>query len=260
MPLFSELTSEKKHSLPTVCALLLPRGRTQTVLAVTILSALGILALVGPRSLAQDRPAGDGLPGAKKPAPASVSHLPTGAKQKGKTKVILYPASAQETADAIVADSLGRLFDQADEHFHHGEYNHVVALNRIVAQGDPHNVETYANSAWLLWSTDRNDEAIAMLKQGIKANSNTYYMYDELGSHYLIRLHDPVSAAPLYEKAVTFPCPYTTWHNLAHCYEKTKQWDKVVTAWEGAAQYGNDPLAQSRLARARVERDKHKNE
>ncbi len=249
-----------KRPRTPLCALHLFPGRMQPLRFMILLSALSVLALAGPRSLAQGKQSPDSLPGAKKPAPASVSHLPTAAKQKGKTKVTLYPASAQETADAIVADSLGRLFDQTDEHFHQGEYNHVVALDRIVAQGDPHNVETYANSAWLLWSTDRNDEAIATLKQGIKANPDTYYMYDELGSHYLMRLHDPVSAAPLYEKAVTFPCPYTTWHNLAHCYEKTKQWDKVVTAWEGAAQYGNDSLAQPRLARARAERDKHKNE
>ncbi len=249
-----------KRLLPTACAVHLLPGRSQTTLAVAILSTLGILALAGSPTRAQGRPSAEGLPGAKKPAPASVSHLATQAKQKGKTKVILYPASAQETADAIIAASLGDLFDQTDEHFHHGEYNHIVALNRIVAQGDPHNVESFANSAWLLWSSDRNDEAIAMLKQGIKANPNTYYMYDELGSHYLIRLHDPVSAAPLYEKAVTFLCPYTTWHNLAHCYEKTKQWDKVVTAWEGAAKYPNDGLAMQRLMRARAERDKHKSD
>ena len=96
------------------------------------------------------------------------------------------------------------------------------------------------------------------MKQGIQANPKTYYLYDELGSHYWIRLKDPKTALPYYEKAVLFKCPWLTWHNLAHCYEKTNQWDKAVGAWEAAARYTDDPIAASRLERARQERDKHK--
>ena len=194
----------------------------------------------------------------EKPAPPSVSHPETGHSTKAKP-VSLYPTSAEETADAILADSLGRIFDEkADANFHKGEFNHVINLNRIVAQGDPHNVEAYGNSALLLWSTDRNEQAIEFLKQGIQANPKTYYLYDELGSHYWLHLKDPDTAIPYYEKAVAFKCPWATWHSLALCYEKTKQWDKAVTAWESAARFPDDNLAPLRLERARRERDKHK--
>ena len=228
----------------------------------TLLIALAGLWAAGARAQLPPPLPAIAPPGAGKPAPASASNPKETAGGKGKqakaAKVKLYPVSAQEAADAILADSLGRLFEQTDAHFHHGEYSHVVALNRVVAQGDPHNVEAYANSAWLLWSTDRNPEAIAFLQQGIKANPNTYYMYDELGSHYLVRMRDAASATPLFEQAVKFTCPYTTWHSLAHCYERTQQWDKAVDAWESASKYLNDPLALPRLARAKAERDKHK--
>ena len=224
----------------------------------------GMLLLTLPLLNAAAAPPKATQSGVKKPAPPSLSN-PVGAKTakssaKGAAKEVFYPVSSQQAADAILADSLGRVFEQGDEHFHKGEYNHVVNLNSIVMEGDPHNVETYSNSAWLLWSTDRGDQAITVLKQGIKANPDTYYMYDEMGTHYWIRLHDPVTALPYYEQAVKFKCPFLTWHNLAHCYTKTQQWDKAVHAWEQAMDYSDDKVAPVQLARARAERDKHKTE
>ena len=145
------------------------------------------------------------------------------------------------------------LWEQTDAHFHQGEYNHVVNLSRIMVQAEPQRVEAYANSAWLLWSTDRNAEAIAFLKQGLNANPNSYYMYDELGAHYFSRLHDPKTAIPYYEKAASFRCPYATLHALANCYEKTDQWVKSVATWERAAKFREDRLAPVRLKRAQAE-------
>ncbi len=192
-----------------------------------------------------------------KPAPPSVSNPKAGKASKAQT-IKLYPTSAQETADAILADSLRQIYEKADDHFHEGEYNHAININRIVVQGDPHNVEAYGTAALLLWSTDRNDQAIAFLQQGIQANPDTYYLYDEMGAHYWLHLRDASTAIPYYEKAVKFKCPWATWHSLALCYEKTEQWDKSVSAWEGATRYPDDKLAPIRLERAKQERDKHK--
>ena len=195
------------------------------------------------------------LPGVKI-APPSISHPKVSVTPITK----FYPASSEQTADAILADSLLRLYAQGDAHVHVGEYNHTINLNRIVVQGDPHNMEAYGVNWFLLWSTVRKDEAIAFVKEGIKANPNTYYMYDEMGNLYSLSLHDPGSAIPYYEQAVKCKdCPFTSWNSLAHCYEKTNQWDKSVQTWETAAQYlTKNPAAQTNLARARAERDKRK--
>ena len=166
--------------------------------------------------------------------------------------------SQPDLAEAVLSDALEQLWDQRDVHFHKGEYNHIINLGYVIAQGDPRRVDTYGDNAYLLWSTDRNDAAIAFLKQGLKANPDNYYMYDELGTHYLIHLHDAKTATPYFEQAVKFRCPYTTWHSLAHCYEKTNQWEKAVGAWEKATSYPNDPLARQRLDRARAELAKQK--
>jgi tetratricopeptide (TPR) repeat protein len=213
---------------------------------------LTLLMAVSAHAQKSDGEQKNSLPGASKPAQPSASN-PSASKPG---KITLYPASAQETADAILADSLGRIYDQADEHFHHGEYNHIYNLNRIVVQGDPHNVEAYSNSAYYMWSSDRGEEAIAFLKQGIKANPNTYYMYDELGTYYWLHLKDAVSAIPYYEQAIKFKCPFFTLNLLAYCYEKTGAWDKAVATWRTATQFRDNPQAERHLAHAIAERDK----
>jgi len=168
------------------------------------------------------------------------------------------PVAERQMADYILGDTLQALESLRDVHFHEGEYNHLINLSYIIIQGVPQNMSIYADAAYYLWSTDRNDQSIALLKQGLRANPNSYYMYDELGQHYLTLLHQPEQALPFYEQAVKFNCPYATWHGLAHCYEMTNQWDKAVQAWQKAAKtYPNDALAPVRLKRAKAELAKH---
>jgi tetratricopeptide (TPR) repeat protein len=195
---------------------------------------------------------GEGPAGNKKPHPVSFSNAKTPEHGDALGSRILRDVAAEPaTADAITAEVLHELYEQADSHFDAGEYNHCINLNQIVAQGDPHNVETYANNAWLLWSTDRAQEGIATLKRGIEANPDTYYMYDEMGDFYWLYLKNPKAAVPYYEKAVQFKCPWFTWHNLAHCYEQLGEWKQAEAAWEHAAQYPDDPIASIHLKRVK---------
>lgn len=192
-------------------------------------------------------------PGApKKTAPPSPSN------PKSKKKVTkLYQASSQETADSILADTLNLVIHQGDEHFHEGEWNHTLNLGKIAVQGDPHNMDVYCNNAYLLWSLARNSEADEILKAGVKANPDTYYMYDEAGNHYLLFRRDAVAALPYFEQAVKFKVPtFTTWQNLGRCYEKTNQWDKAVEAWRKATLYPDALKAEFNLKRVMAERDK----
>jgi tetratricopeptide (TPR) repeat protein len=185
---------------------------------------------------------------------------------KSKPVAFYTPEGQQQLADAILTETVGDLFDQADEQYDKGEYNHSVNLYRVVVQGNPRRVDAFANAGYLLWSTGQNDAAIAFLKQGAAANSDSYYMYDELGSFFLIRLKDYPNAATYYEQAVKFKdAKFFTWTGLAHSYEKLNQWDKAVSAWEQASNYvggdglsaqtarSNSMMIQRNLRRARAE-------
>jgi pentatricopeptide repeat protein len=161
------------------------------------------------------------------------------------------PVTQDALADAILADALRKVWTQTDKHWHQGEYSHIVNLMRLNAQGDPRNLDAYTDGAYLLWSMDRKPEAEALLQQGLRANPGNYYMYDEMGRYYYIMRKDYQAAIPYYEKAVKFKVPASTWNALANCYERAKQWDKAVKAWEVAATYPNNDVAKRRLERAR---------
>ena len=176
---------------------------------------------------------------------------------KSKPTAFYTPEGQQQIADAILTDSLDQLWEQADAHFEKGEYNHLINLSRIIVQGNPRRVDIFADAGFLLWSTGRNDTATAFLKQGLAANPDNFYMYDELGTHYYHRLKDYPNAVSYYEKAVKYDCPFFTWSGLAHSYEKVDQWDKAVQTWEQAAKFVTDGQVSStmkrNLARAKAE-------
>lgn len=186
-----------------------------------------------------------------KPPKTSFSNKPKPQTEKVSARATR-SATQEELVDAVLGDAMNKIWDQCDAHFHGGEYNNCVGLSKIVVQGDPHNVEAYATSAWLLWSTGKNEDAEAILQAGMEANPKTFYLFDEMGVYWFVERKDPKAAIPYYEKAVKFDCPFMTWNSLANCYEKTEQWDKAVTAWEKASLYPGNAVAINRLKRARA--------
>ncbi len=177
----------------------------------------------------------------------------TGPKPGGVSKApaaLASPVEEPDVADAILGETLDQIYNQADKHFEKGEWNHSVGLFKMVEEGDPHDVKTYCDVAYMLWSSDRNDQAIEQLKVGLARNPNTSYMYDELGTHYWLHLHDAEKAIPYLEKAIKFPCKWPTYHTLAFCYQKLGQWDNAVKTWRESTKFGDDPIAAMRLKQA----------
>jgi tetratricopeptide (TPR) repeat protein len=229
---------------------------TRLVRGAASLGALVGLLLPGLSAAGQYVPS---RPGTHRPPPASSSQKQHGGSQTKPTSGATANISQQDLADVVLRDTLDQVEVQADAHFHKGEYNHIINLNHIIVEGDPKDMDAFGNAAHLLWSTDRNEEALAFLKQGLAANPDNYYMYDEIGNHYFHHLRDPVSAIPYYEKAVKYQnCPFMSWNSLAHCYEKTNQWEKAVHAWETANNYTGNVAGPSNLKRARAELAKRK--
>jgi tetratricopeptide (TPR) repeat protein len=158
-------------------------------------------------------------------------------------------AQAQKTgltgaqkADAILNAVMDRLAEAADAHWHKGEYNHIVNLSRMRLAADPANVELYSDAGWLLWSMKRDNEAVALYQQGLKANPDTYFMYDELGMYYMEHKKQYPEAVKYYEKAVACKdCPPPTLHMLAHAYEKNGQLDKALDVWKRAIALPDNP-------------------
>lgn len=100
----------------------------------------------------------------------------------------------------------GALWIRADDFFHHGQYEAIIPIVRMVTWLDPHNIDVYITGAWHL---DYNfvDEAnslsdkryipaaIALMHEGIKNNPDIWDLYFELGwTHYSRKLNDNFTA------------------------------------------------------------------
>jgi tetratricopeptide (TPR) repeat protein len=184
-------------------------------------------------------------------APASAQ-----ATKPGQAKPAVQGARAEaEQAESIIDDVVKRLWVQADRHWHEGEYNHIVNLYRVSAASRPNLVDAYSNAGYLLWSMNRDDEAVAFYEQGLKSNPETYHLFDELGFYYYNRKKDYPRAITYYEKAIMCKdCEPFTLHMLAHAYERTRQPDKALKIWERAAAITDNPaldVAKNNVARLR---------
>ncbi len=174
-------------------------------------------------------------------------------KAKSASRKIAAPLEGAGKVDAIAADVFDGLNAVIDMHFHKGEYNHIVNLSRMVVAAQPDNLETYANAGWLLWSMDRDTEAVALYEQGAKANPGTAYMYDELGQYYYNRKKDYPRAVAYYEQAASKPdCSPITLHMLAHAYERNKQMDMALATWKRVLHH--DDAGAARVNYDRVKR------
>jgi tetratricopeptide (TPR) repeat protein len=172
--------------------------------------------------------------------------------------------SGPDAVEAILQDIQDNMTVLTDMHWHKGEYNHIIHVDKMIIAADPGNVDAYSNAAWLLWSMDRDDEAVAMYEMGIKNNVASAYMYDELGFYYVLRKRDHRRALPYYEKAAAMKdCKPFTLHMLANCYEKVGQLEKALATWKRAASIADNPAlpkAKDELERLKrlVEQSKQK--
>jgi len=153
----------------------------------------------------------------------------------------------------MLDEIVNRLVVGTDAHWHKGEYNHSINISKMVMAARPDFVDFYANTGWLLWSMNRDDEAVALYEKGIKANPNTYYMYDELAQYYFIRKKNHAKAAKYYEQAVKFKdAKPQSWNALALCYEKSGQLEKALATWEKAVTLKDNPAAKPNRDRVRT--------
>ncbi|MBM3495500.1 MAG: hypothetical protein FJX72_14435 [Armatimonadetes bacterium] len=169
---------------------------------------------------------------------AALALIPVGAPAQAR------PASETDIVEAIVDDC------------NKGEYSHLVNINRMVIAARPKEAEPYINAGWLLWSMNRDAEAVALYDAGIAANPGSYALYNEKGFYLITRKKDWKAGLALLEKAVTMPdCAKIVLHTLAHAYERNGQLDKALSAWNRAANDESNPgQAAAKVNRDRVRR------
>jgi len=136
-------------------------------------------------------------------------------------------ASAREAVEALRTVNLAL----SDEYFHSGEWEKSVnVLDRLIALR-PTDVESYANAAWLLWSTDQVERAMGYYQRMLENNPTNPEGYLTVGQYYFFTRQDYAAALPYLEKAVRFGAKPPQSHLYGHCLEKLGRIADALAFW-----------------------------
>jgi tetratricopeptide (TPR) repeat protein len=154
-------------------------------------------------------------------------------------------------AERQVAESRDFLADmlwmKTEDYWHVGKWDEAIRLCRQIVQIDPNFVEAYTGAAYLLYSMDKDDEAIELFRAGMAANPRNYDLPHEFGMYYNYR-HKWDLAAEQFEKAVALGAPRTMQHMLPNVLERAGRLEEALAQWQRILkQYPDDPIAKRRI-------------
>jgi len=124
------------------------------------------------------------------------------------------------------------LWSAADDAFHVGEYHTVVLLDLTTTRLDPQFIQAYLDSAYLLWSSNQHQQAVAVYLRAAEANPTNAEIWEELGNYFLINRRDYPRAIQAYTEGRKRPHEgYQIEKSLAHAYEKGGMLQEAFDIW-----------------------------
>jgi tetratricopeptide (TPR) repeat protein len=136
--------------------------------------------------------------------------------------------------DAVLGDVIDRLWSRGDWYWHEGRYEERVALDRLVIRMEPRFAEAYGTAGWLLESLGRDEEALALYRQGTTAAPDRWETHQDLGMYLYQHKQYPAAADAFKQATRQAEAPPYTWKMLAHAYEHSGALEQAVAAWEEA--------------------------
>jgi len=143
-------------------------------------------------------------------------------------------AAAQGPAPAQVMDTLvvDAFWGAADECFHEGDYRGAMVLNLAATRIDPYFVQAYLDAAYLLWSSDQHEYAVAVYMRCALANPENEDVWEDLGDYYTVNRRDFPKAVQAFTEAVKrVHDGYQVEKKLAHAYEKAGRLQDALDLW-----------------------------
>jgi tetratricopeptide (TPR) repeat protein len=141
----------------------------------------------------------------------------------------------------------GLLWVRADSFFHSGNYDAILPLLRLITWLDPNWLDVYSTGAWHLMynftDTDQRSDrrylpvGIALLNEGIEANSTVFDLYKEKGWNLFDKIKDYDESVKAYQQARDNDPAHDinmVEHLLAHATERSGNPEAAIKAWEDA--------------------------
>ena len=161
------------------------------------------------------------------------------------------PISAAE-AEQVVTETrdfvTDLLWENTEQYWHRGEWDECIRLCRQIVQIDPHFTEAYTSAAYLLWSSDRDDEALALYEAGIAANPDDYGIYHDLGMYHM-HAKEWDKAAEQFRNAVEKGAPMYFQHMLPNALERGGHKQEALEEWRAIVErFPEDQVAKQHAA------------
>ena len=139
----------------------------------------------------------------------------------------------------------GLLWVRADSFFHSGNYDAILPIIRLITWLDPNWLDVYSTGAWHLMynftDTDQRSDrrylpvGLALLDEGIAANSDVFDLYKEKGWNLFDKVKDYDAAVEAYQGARDKDPKHDinmVEHMLAHSTERSGKPEAAIQAWE----------------------------
>lgn len=163
----------------------------------------------------------------------------------------LKPMPAAEAERRVIEsrDSVtDRLWIGLDVYWHQGQWDDCLRLLRDIILIDPQFVEAYTGAAWMLWSSNRDQEAIAFYEKGIKANPDNPDLYFEYGFYYRNR-GKLGKAIELLRKAAEKGATRAQQHLLPNTLHEAGRAQEALDEWRAVLKrFPKDPVAKWKIA------------
>jgi tetratricopeptide (TPR) repeat protein len=151
----------------------------------------------------------------------------------------------------IVSGSVDELWNRTDYYWHRGDFPRIIALDRIIVEMDPGFMEPYSTGGWLMESAGDNTSAEKFYRLGAARNSDSSYMYYQLGMFYFNTTKNYKGALEAAQIGTTkSDAGINDWRLLAHSYEKNGMLPECINTW----QYIIKTFPDSGAARRNLER------
>ncbi|MHB0937327.1 MAG: tetratricopeptide repeat protein [Armatimonadota bacterium] len=161
------------------------------------------------------------------------------------------PLTARE-ARAAASDTVAMLLtvNQAfvDDYFHTGEWEKSVAAGERLISLRPDDIHPYANAAWLLWSTDQVDRAMALYQRMLEQNPTNPEGYYIIAHYYFFTRRDYAAALPYLEQSVRHGATPPQIHLYGHCLAKLGRNAEALAFWRQLlADYPDNEVAKNEI-------------
>lgn len=162
----------------------------------------------------------------------------------------LRPVSAREAERRVgeVRDAITEvLWIGLDTYWHEGDWDSCLRLTKEIIALDPHFVEAYTSAAWMLWSEDRDKEAVAMYREGLEANPDSAELYFDYG-FYLRNRKQLEQAIEMFRRAVEKGAPKAKQRMLPNTLEEAGRKAEALAEWRKLLKrFPEDELAKVRI-------------